>query len=183
MVYRFVILSDEVDNFRRDITIDSDATFFDLHNAILDSTGYTKDQITSFFICDEDWSKKTEITLIEMGSNSEEDSYVMAEVRLSEFLEDERQRLIYVFDYLADRSFFMELKEIIPGKNQAKAEIVRSTGTAPVQTSSIDELDLTTGHAAISALEEDFYDETVNLDEYDEEDFGDLMESNPFDNY
>ncbi|MDR2057742.1 MAG: plasmid pRiA4b ORF-3 family protein [Dysgonamonadaceae bacterium] len=182
MVYRFIILSDEIDNFRRDITIDSDATFFDLHNAILDSVGYAKDQMASFFICDKDWSKKTEITLIEMDSNPEEDNYIMENVRLGEFLEDERQRLLYVFDYLADRSFFMELREVITGKNQKKAKVVRSEGDAPAQMSSMEDMDLTSS-TSMPGLDEDFFDDTINLDEYDEEDFGDLMEGNPFDNY
>ena len=66
--------------------------------AILDSVGYTKDQMTSFFICDDDWSKKTEITLVEMDTSSEEDSYVMADTQLEELLEDEHQKLLFVFD-------------------------------------------------------------------------------------
>ena len=33
MVYRFTIISDEVDNFRREIQIDSEATFLDFHRA------------------------------------------------------------------------------------------------------------------------------------------------------
>mgnify|MGYP003404515278 CR=1 FL=1 len=53
MVYRFTIISDEVDNCRREIQIDSDATFLDLHNAILKSVGYPNDQMTSFFVCEE----------------------------------------------------------------------------------------------------------------------------------
>ena len=65
MLFRFLILSDEADDFKREIKIDSESTFLDLQNAILDSVGYTKDQMTSFFICDDDWSKKTEITLVE----------------------------------------------------------------------------------------------------------------------
>ena len=76
MLFRFLILSDEADDFKREIKIDSESTFLDLQNAILDSVGYTKDQMTSFFICDDDWSKKTEITLVEMDTSSEEDSYV-----------------------------------------------------------------------------------------------------------
>ena len=55
MIYKFRIVSDEVDNFRREICIDSDATFLELNDAILDSVGFTKDQMTSFFICDDDW--------------------------------------------------------------------------------------------------------------------------------
>ena len=34
MVYKFRLLSDEAENFRRDIEIDSDATFHDLHFSI-----------------------------------------------------------------------------------------------------------------------------------------------------
>ena len=68
MVFRFLILSDEVDDFKREIKIDAEATFLDLHDAILESVGYTKDQMCSFFICDDDWSKNTEITLVEMDT-------------------------------------------------------------------------------------------------------------------
>ena len=77
MVYKFLILSDEVDNFAREISIDADASFLELQDAILDSVGFTKDQITSFFICDDDWERKTEVTLFEMDSSSEVDSWVM----------------------------------------------------------------------------------------------------------
>ena len=41
MVFKFILLSDEVDDFLREIHIDSDATFLELNNAILDSVGYT----------------------------------------------------------------------------------------------------------------------------------------------
>ena len=39
MIFKFTILSDEAEDFIRIIEIDSEATFFDLHNAILDSAG------------------------------------------------------------------------------------------------------------------------------------------------
>ena len=58
MVYKFRIISDEVDDFLREIQIDSEASFYDLHEAILKSTGYKDDQMTSFFICDDDWEKR-----------------------------------------------------------------------------------------------------------------------------
>ena len=54
MVYRFTLISDEVDDFIREIKIDSEATFHDFHEAILKAAGYKKDQLTSFFICDDD---------------------------------------------------------------------------------------------------------------------------------
>ena len=94
MVYRFTIISDEVDDFVREIKIDSEATFYDLHEAILKSVGYTDDQLTSFFICDDDWEKEKEITLEEMGNSSEEDSWIMKETVLGDMLEDEKQKLL-----------------------------------------------------------------------------------------
>ena len=81
MVFNFLIVSDEVEDFRREIAIDSEATFLDLQNAILDSVGYSHSELTSFFLCDEDWHKGQEITLMEMDTASDEDSYVMENTR------------------------------------------------------------------------------------------------------
>lgn len=185
MVYRFILVSDEVDDFRRDITIDSDATFFDLHDAILESVNYSRDQMTSFFICDDDWSKETEITLVEMDTGSDEDAYVMEATRLSDVLEEEKQKLMYVFEYLTERAFFMELREITPGKNQEKAECVKSVGEPPVQVSAVEDFDTPLAKQVPGLEDDDFFNEDtdINLDEYDEEDFGDLSEGDPFSNY
>lgn len=79
MIFNFRLVSDEVDNFRREINIDADATFLDLRNAICDSVGYDKNQMCSFFLCDENWEKGNEITLEDMGSDSDEEIYLMDE--------------------------------------------------------------------------------------------------------
>jgi hypothetical protein len=183
MVYRFILVSDEVENFRRDIVIDSDATFFELHEAILDSVSYEKDQITSFFLCDDDWAKQTEITLIDMDSGSDEDNYVMDTCRLSELLDDERQKLIYVFDPLTERCFFMELREITSGSLPSKPQTVKSAGDPPQQTVRIEDLDISPA-TIVRGLDdeeaEDFYDE-FSENHYNEEDLEDLTEGNPFD--
>ena len=113
MIYRFTIISDEVDDFVREIQIDPEATFYDFHEAILKSVGYTNDQMTSFFICDDDWEKGKEVTLEEMDDNPEIDSWVMKDTTISELVEDEKQKLLYVFDYITERCFFIELSEII----------------------------------------------------------------------
>jgi len=112
MVFKFILLSDEVDDFLREIHIDSDATFLELNNAILDSVGYTKDQMTSFLICNDYWEAEQEITLMEMDTSSDVDSLVMDRVRVEEFASEEGQKLRFVFDMMNERSFFMELKEV-----------------------------------------------------------------------
>ena len=170
MVYRFTIISDEVDNFRREIQIDSDATFLDLHNAILKSAGYPNDQMTSFFICDDNWEKETEITLEDMGTSSDTDSWIMEETPLSELLEDEKQHMLYIFDPLADRAFFMELSEIITGKSLDEAVCTKSMGDAPQHVLDFDQLMAT--QVAATNLDDTFGDdEDFDLDEIDPDGF------------
>ena len=72
MIYRFVIISDETDNFRLQIAIDSTATFMDLRNIILDSTGYSKEQMDSFYVCDDEWNKEKEVTCMDMGTETDD---------------------------------------------------------------------------------------------------------------
>ncbi len=171
MVYKFTILSDEVDNFVRVITIDSEATFFDLHNAILDSVNYEKNQMTTFFMCSDNWEKGQEVTLVEMESSSEYDNLVMEDTKLEELLVDEHQKLLYVFDMMSDRVFFMELTDIIPRKNMDKAVCISSEGDAPIQVLADDGLTI----IPKASLDENFYgDEDFELDELDEEGFGEM---------
>jgi len=171
MVYKFTILSDEVDNFVRIITIDSEATFFDLHNAILDSVNYEKNQMTTFFLCSDNWEKGQEVTLVEMESSSEYDNLVMEDTKLEDLLTDEDQKLLYVFDMMSDRVFFMELSEIVPRKNLDKAVCISSDGEAPLQIMADEGLNATPK----ASLDENFYgDEDFELDELDEEGFGEM---------
>lgn len=130
MIYRFTLISDEVDDFVREIQIDPEATFYDFHEAIVKSVGYTNDQMTSFFICDDDWEKEKEITLEEMDDNPEMDSWVMKDTTISELIEDEKQKLLYVFDYMTERCFFIELSEIITGKEMKGAKCTKKEGDA-----------------------------------------------------
>ncbi len=180
MIYKFLILSDEVDNFAREISIDAEASFLNLHDAILDSVNYTKDQITSFFICDDDWEKETEITLVEMDTSSDTDSWVMEQTKLNELVEDEKQRLLFVFDNMTERAFFMELREILPGKNLDKPVCTKSVGQPPSQVIAFDELEKS---SSSSDIDENFYgDEDFDPSELDEEGFNDMdmSEDNSF---
>jgi hypothetical protein len=171
MVYKFTILSDEVDNFLRVITIDSEATFFDFHNAILDSVNYEKNQMTTFFICSDNWEKGQEVTLMEMESSSEYDNLVMDNTKLEDLLVDENQKLLYVFDMMSDRVFFMELTDIIPRKNLDNPVCISSEGTAPVQIMADEGINI----APKANIDENFYgDEDYELEELDEEGFGEM---------
>lgn len=181
MVYIFTIVSDESEDFTREIMIDGDASFEDLHKTILKSCDYKDDQMTSFFICDEDWEKETEITLEDMGTSaSDEDVYVMRNTKLSELVEDEKQRLLYVFDPMADRVFFMELSEIEFNKNLKAPKITVKQGEPPVQLMDFD--DFMAQQSTGIDLDEDFYgSEDYDTEEFDPEGY-EITDGDPYAN-
>ena len=60
----------------------------------------------------------------------------MSRTRIGDFLEDEGQRLAYVFDPDSKRFFLMELTENVFGRTEKKAFVNRRHGLAPLQTPS-----------------------------------------------
>ena len=177
MTYRFILVSEEAEDFFREIKIDSEASFLDFHKVILESAGYPDNQMTSIFICEDNWEKCEEITLQEMRTSPDEDSWVMESTRLSEFIEDEGQRLVYVFDPLTERCFFIELKEISGGR-QTKAECTRKGGVAPRQTIYFDELAKSQNTIDIDESfygDEDFDAEDLDSDGFDMGDSGETV--------
>lgn len=181
MIYRFILISNEVDDFMREIKINSNATFLDFHQAIQKACNYQDGQMTSFTICGDGWEKEQEITLVDMQKDSDEDSYVMESTRLDEFLEDERQHLLYTFDPLADRMFFIELAEIITKKRVETPLVSRSQGTAPQQTLDFDEL---MAKNPVNLHDDTFDDDDLFGDGIDEEDIDieglDITDGEPY---
>lgn len=172
MIFRFLLLSDEVDDFKREIRIDSSATFLDFYNAIIDCTGFSDKEMASFFICSDNWRKLQEITLVEMDTDSDVDAYVMEDTVLDYFIEEEKQKLLFEFDYINERSLFIELAEIITGKNQNRPKCTLSVGDAPAQTLILEDFKAET---ATGDMGESFFgDESFDMDELDREGFDGL---------
>lgn len=173
MIYRFLIISNEVEDFMREIQIDADAKFLELHDLILKACGYENNQLTSFTICENGWQKGTEITLEEMENAAGRGSHIMADTELCEFLEDEKQHMLYTFDPVSDRMFFIELAQITVGKNLAKGEILRSYGNPPEQSIDYDALFSAAPVAAATSSDTDaeFFGNEVDADDIDLEGF------------
>lgn len=179
MIFNFRLVSDKVDNFKREIEIDADDTFLDLRNAICDAVQYDRSEMCSFFLCDDSWEKEKEITLEDMGTDSDEDTYLMDECILSDYLDDEGQKLMFVFDYMTDRAFFLQLKKIITGKSLKDPVCTLSMGKAPDQHIDMKrfEAEIDAKAAKQASLEdfgEDFDEDGYNEDEFDPEGFSDL---------
>lgn len=178
MIFTFRLVSDEVPNFKREVKIDATSTFLDLKNAICDCVGYNKGQLSSFFICDRNWEKKKEITFEDMGTDDDQDIWLMDESELDDFIFDEGQKLLYVFDYMTDRAFFIEMTSSEPGKNLKDPICSLSVGKAPEEIIDIDDFEAPAAAktaAAGSDLDEDFYgSDSYNEDEFDAEGFDEM---------
>lgn len=124
--YRFRLLFADQDDFLRDIEIKPGQTFRDFHDIIVQSTGLDGNELASFFVCDSKWLKIKEITLIDMleedkpleperDENPEEPMpiQVMDKVKIRDVIEDPHQRLLYEYDFLNTKVFFIELTRII----------------------------------------------------------------------
>ncbi len=127
--YRFRILTDEQEDFVRDIEIMANQTFLDFHNYLVRLLEFDTNELASFSICNSKWYKLCEITLLDMQvdeNHEDEDetvkrtdklkTYLMADSKLNNFIEDPHQRLVYEYDFLNIRTFYLELTKIVPAE-------------------------------------------------------------------
>ncbi len=169
MTLKFTLFSQEKEDFVREILIDSDAKFFELHKLILDDCNYDEQQKQCFLICDDDWRVKQRISLHdseEMGYD--QDLNLMSDTSISDFLEEEGQRLAYVFDPEGKRFFLMELTENVFGRTEKKAIVNRRHGLPPMQSLVEEEEQQEDSTEKQEEIEEGFYgDEGYEEEELD----------------
>lgn len=115
-VYKFRLLFDEVEDFVRDYEILSNQTFEDFHNIIVKTiNGLNNLELASFYTTDRKWEKTQEITLIDMSDNEDSEEnrpLIMSNAILSNFIDDPHQRMIYEYDFLLLKTFYIELLKV-----------------------------------------------------------------------
>jgi len=177
--YKFKVTFDEVENFERNIEILASDHFESLHEILYQSIGLAGHELASFSICDSKWNKKQEITLIDMLDDSEVETpdygeeeefstssnipkFIMKDAVLKDFITDPHQYLMYEYDFLSPKIFYIELLKTLPAKETEEfPRCTLSVGALPAP----DELSKSPNP------EDDFLNDF--LDEVDEEDFDD----------
>lgn len=132
MVYKFNITAIEKADFSLQIGLNGTNTFADFHNCIQKACNYKPDQLASFFLAGKKYGKQIEITSLDFGINNQS-KYVMSKTHIEDLLKSIQQRLLYVFDFFNDRSFYIELTQISMGKNLLEPSVTSINGDAPVQ--------------------------------------------------
>ena len=141
MTYRILIFSEEEENFVMEIMASPSTTFHEMHTLIMKACEYTETGNHQFLICNETWKVKEKIHLHSQQSvGLDEDLYLMNDVRLEEFIEEEGQHIAYVYETNSRKTLLLELVESLFGKKTDEAHVNRRKGTAPVQFDDAEEL-------------------------------------------
>jgi hypothetical protein len=137
-LYKFKLTFEEYEDISRVIEIKSSQTFFEFHKAILDSVGFDQKQMASFYMSNDTWKKEQEITLEDMSDDRDENSIpipTMKDSRLSMFVNDPHQKIVYVYDFIEMWTMHLELVAIeMKEKSGIKYPLCsKSVGLAPKQ--------------------------------------------------
>lgn len=153
MVYKIRVILDTEEDVIREIAIDASTTLEDLHNAITNAFGFDGSEMASFFTTDDNWNQGEEIPLFDMSENG--DAISMQHILISEILDDDKDKLIYVYDFFSMWSFFVEFIDVLEDVNEHE----------------LPALLFTLGNVPSSAPEKEFTSEKMNYDmNYDDDD-------------
>jgi len=111
MVYKFRVILDAEEDIFRDIAILAEDTLEDLHNAIFNSFGFDGMEVASFYTCDDTWNQEDEIPMFDAGDVPGEQT-IMSDYKLSDILNKENTKIIYVYDFINMWTFLVELAAI-----------------------------------------------------------------------
>ena len=132
MIYHFLITSPESKDFHLEVETSGDHSFFDLHTIIQNSVGFEPHQLASFFLPYQDGRKQKEISMLDLGLNGGA-YYIMQKTKLSDLIHTKSQQLAYTYDFINDRSFYIELTGIDMERNLREPYVALKQGDAPVQ--------------------------------------------------
>ncbi len=126
LVYRFKVISEEYEDFSREICIQPAQTFLEFHSCLMETAELLPCEQASFFLTDKKYKKNREIGLNPVERqvkryDEEMDEMVMVKVtprlmkesKVKDFIEDPHQRLVYEYHGKEYFIFLLELVKIM----------------------------------------------------------------------
>ncbi len=131
MIYRLRVIldNDTEDDIFRDIEINKKDALVEFHKAIITSFGFSNNEIASFYLSDNQWNQGEEISLF---SFEDQDNKLMSDILINDVINNQNNKLIYVYDFLHMWTFLIELIEVAEGiKGIDYPNIIFSKGEIP----------------------------------------------------
>lgn len=158
------IIPDVKETVYRDIEIGGEQTLEQLHQIIVKAFELDGDQMASFFETNEFWEQIREIPLMKI---SDEEAEIMSEVKVSQMLLEEDDKLLYIYDFLLFRQFFVELMSMEEAEDVKKLpKVIKRFGDSPKISNSDKNAADAESILLDALLGEDF---SKDMDEFEEE--------------
>lgn len=134
-ILKFRVYYEEDESIYRDIVIRHNQTFFELHEAILQSYGFDNKHKATFFRSNDHWQQGREISLQKYEKDYRAEPLLMKETTIGSEIRDPNQKFIYLYDFNKNWTFLVELIHVSKDENPRLSypSAVRVEGIPPSQ--------------------------------------------------
>ncbi|MCB0481208.1 MAG: hypothetical protein KDC83_07230 [Flavobacteriales bacterium] len=135
MIYKLRVLLDTEKDVFRDIEVQGESNFEDLHFVILQAFGWQPHEMASFYETNDNWDKGEEIPLMDIQEEfGPKKMPTMSDIKIEEKLERKGEKMLYVFDFYLMWCFYLEVIDIQPEQKGIEyPQLVLEVGEAPHQ--------------------------------------------------
>jgi Fe-S-cluster formation regulator IscX/YfhJ len=184
-ILKFRVYFEEDDSVYRDVVVRHTQHFLQLHQVILKAYEFDNKHQATFYRSNDHWQRGREISLDKYDKPYKVDPLLMDATTVGSEIRDPNQKFIYVYDFVKNWSFLVELINVSKednGKLDYPA-VVKTEGIAPSQygtkglvgdklTEIEEKYDLTKGTEGFALLGADGSAETTEAEETEEREEG-----------
>ena len=134
-VLKFRIYFEEDDSIYRDVAIKHTQSFLQLHQVILRAYEFDSKHGATFYRSNDHWHRGREISLEKYDKEYKAPPLLMTETTVGSEIRNPNQRFIYVYDFVKNWGFQVELIKVEKDENQKLdyPAVIRTEGIAPSQ--------------------------------------------------
>ena len=134
-ILKFRVYLEEDDSVYRDVAIKHKQSFFELHEVILKSFDFDSKHDATFYRSNDNWQRGREISLELYEKQYKAAPLLMKETTIGSEIRDTNQKFVYVYDFVKNWSFLVELINVSKEENQkiTYPSMVRKEGIGPGQ--------------------------------------------------
>ena len=134
-ILKFRIYLEEDDSVYRDVAARHTQMFSDLHEIILKAFEFDNKHQATFYRSNDNWQRGREISLEKYDKAYKADPLLMKETTIGSEIKNPNQKFIYVYDFIKNWTFLVELIHVSKEENPKinYPVVIRKEGIAPSQ--------------------------------------------------
>jgi hypothetical protein len=134
-ILKFRVYFEEDDSIYRDVAVRHTQSFLQLHQVILKAYEFDSKHQATFYRSNDHWQRGREISLEKYDKPYKAEPLLMADTTIGSEIRDPNQKFIYVYDFVKNWSFLIELINVSK-EETAKQDypvVIKTEGIAPSQ--------------------------------------------------